>query len=68
MLVFSCFAGTSSDKDQHILNILMGNQVSKQERQNETLNGEMIGMEMRMEKRLIGGKRGANCCETGGIG
>jgi hypothetical protein len=50
MLVSSCFAGTSSDKDQHILNILMGNQVSKQERRNETLNGEMIGMEMRLKK------------------
>lgn len=52
MLVFSCFAGTSSDKDQHILSILMGNQVSKQESQNETLNSEMIGMEMRLKKAL----------------
>lgn len=50
MFVFSCFAGTSSDKDQHILNILIGNQVSKQERQNETLNGETIWTTMRWKK------------------
>ena len=50
MLFFSCFAGTSSDKDQHILNILMGNQVSKQKKQNETLNGEMIWTTVRWKK------------------